>query len=406
VLSGLRRVERYVRTRPLVDERLGVLVAVGFGWFLLLGTRLVIPALLPNIRAEFAFSNAIAGSLYTLLLGVAALLQLPGGIIADRVGGRSVLLLGIGAGVGGVTLLAAAPSVSAFVLGIVLFGAGTGIYGTPRVTVLSAVYPDRDGTAIGLVSAAGNAGTTLLPVVAGSLAAAVGWTYGFWFAVPLLALGLVLVWRFVPAAAGKADGTTSFREDARTVLAGIGDRRVLFATVIMTVMFFTYQGVTAFLPTYLVEAKSVSEQVAATLFGLFFAGGVVFQVVGGNLGDRFGQRRAMTGLLFASAVTVFSLPFVPSGLVLVPLVLALSVQLGFWPIVFSYTVAALPDEGQASGLGLLRTFYLLVGALGSTAVGILADADLFDEAFFLLAGLALAATLVTLLLPAPHGEEA
>jgi predicted MFS family arabinose efflux permease len=105
-------------------------------------------------------------------------------------------------------------------------------------------------------------------------------------------------------------------------------------------------------------------------------------------------------------VTVFSLPFVPSGLMLVPLVLALSVQLGFWPIVFSYTVAALPDEGQASGLGLLRTFYLLVGALGSTAVGILADADLFDEAFFLLAGLALVATLATLLLPAPHGEEA
>ena len=406
MLSGLRRVKRYVRTRPLVDERLGVLVAVGFGWFLLLGTRLVIPALLPNIRAEFAFSNAIAGSLYTLLLGVAALLQLPGGIIADRVGGRSVLLLGIGAGVGGVTLLAAAPTVSAFVLGIVLFGAGTGIYGTPRVTVLSAVYSDRDGTAIGLVSAAGNAGTTLLPVVAGTLAAAAGWAYGFWFAVPLLALGLVLVWRFVPEGAGKADGTTTLREDARTILAGIGDRRILLATVIMTVMFFTYQGVTAFLPTYLVEAKSVSEQVAATLFGLFFAGGVVFQVVGGNLGDRFGQRRAMTGLLFASAVTVFSLPFVPSGLMLVPLVLALSVQLGFWPIVFSYTVAALPDEGQASGLGLLRTFYLLVGALGSTAVGILADADLFDEAFFMLAGLALVATLVTLLLPAPQGEGA
>lgn len=397
--SVLKRAERYIRAQPLVDERLGILAAVGFGWLLLLGTRLVVPALLPDIRAAFQFSNAIAGSLYTLLLAVAALLQLPGGVIADRVGGRAVLLLGAGAGLVGVTLLAAAPTVAVFVVGIVLFGAGTGIYGTPRVTVLSAVYPDRDGTAIGIVSAAGNTGTTLLPVAAGVVAAAVGWQFGFWLVAPLFALSIGLVWWFVPSDAGQADEPSALREDARNIAAGLGDRRVLLATVVMTVMFFAYQGLTAFLPTYLVEAKSLSEQAAATLFGLFFAGGVVFQVFGGNLGDRFGQRRAMTGLLFASAVTTAALPFVPRGVGLVALVVALSVQLGYWPIVFSYTVAALPDEGQASGLGLLRTFYLLVGSLGSAAVGILADIDLFDEAFFLLAGLALVATAVTLALP-------
>ncbi len=405
MVSDRTRIGRSLRASPLVDDRVGVLFAVGFGWFLLLGVRLVVPALFPSIRTQFAFSNAIAGSVYTILLSVAALLQLPGGIVADRVGGRAVLTLGFAAGLAGTTLLAIAPAVPVFLLGIVLFGVGTGVYGTPRVTVLSSVYPDRDGTAIGICSAAGNVGTATLPVVAGVLAAVVGWQYGFAFAVPLFAVGTLLAWRVVPSGAGKAESDTAFREVLPTIVSGLWNAEVALSTAIMLVMFFSYQGLTAFLPTYLVAMKGLSTQAAATLFGVFFAGGVVAQVVGGNLGDRFGQRRTMAVLLLASAATLFTLPFVSGFFLLVPAVLAMSIQLGYWPIVFSYTIAALPDEGQASGLGLLRTFYLLVGSLGSTAVGIMADADLFDEAFFGLAALVLLATLLCLILPVPAGKD-
>lgn len=392
-------VEKRLRQSPLVDRRIGVLAAVGFGWFLLLGVRLVLPTLFPSIKDEFMFSNTVAGSIYTILLAVAALLQFPGGIIADRIGGRTVLALGFGAGLVGVALLAVAPVVTVFVIGIVLFGVGTGIYGTPRVTVLSSVYPEQDATAIGICSAAGNVGTTALPVVAGVVTAAVGWRYGFGMTLPLYVLGVVLLWRFVPANAGRTASTASPLTEARRILGGMNDRGVLLASAIMLVMFFTYQGLTAFLPTYLVAVKSLSEQMAATLFGVFFAGGVFFQVLGGNLSDRFGHRRMLATMLLASAVPLFLLPFTAGLGPLIAVVLSMSVVLGFWPSAFSYTIDALPDEVQASGLGVLRTVYLLVGSLGSTVVGVLADADLFDGAFFLLSGLALASAALAAFLP-------
>jgi nitrate/nitrite transporter NarK len=78
--------QKHLRDSPLVDGRISVLGSVGFGWVLILGIRLVVPALFPSIKAEFVFKNTIAGSIYTVLLGVAALLQFPGGVIADRVG--------------------------------------------------------------------------------------------------------------------------------------------------------------------------------------------------------------------------------------------------------------------------------------------------------------------------------
>lgn len=382
------------------DGRIGVLAAVSVGWFLLLGVRLVVPALFPRIRAEFAFSNTIAGSMYTVLLFVAALLQFPGGVAADRIGGRWILLFGCGAGFAGTALLATAPAVWAFLLGIVLFGVGTGLYGTPRVTVLSSVYPDRDGTAIGICSGSGNVGTTVLPVVAGALTAAFGWRFGFGFALPPFALALALLWWYVPNDTGRIETTAT----VRAILRSMRERSVLLATAVMTVAFFAYQGLTAFLPTYLVTMKSLPETTAATLFGLFFAGGVVSQVGGGNLGDRFGRRRTMFVLLVWSVASTLVLPFVSGVGPLAVVVLSLSLQLGFWPVVFSYAVAALPDEVQAGGLGLLRTVYLLVGSFGSTAVGALADADAFDGAFYLLAALLLVAALFCPFMPRVDGE--
>lgn len=167
----------------------------------------------------------------------------------------------------------------------------------------------------------------------------------------------------------------------------------------MMLVFFAYQGFTAFLPTYLVTMRSMPETTAATVFGLFFAGGVVSQVVCGNLDDRFGHRRTLVALLLWSVATLLVLPFTAGTVSLAVVAVAASVQLGFWPIVFSYTIAALPGEVRASGLGLLRTVYLLVGSLGSTVVGLLADADAFDGAIFLLAALVLAAAVLCTRLP-------
>lgn len=364
-----------------------ILLSVAVGWLLVLGVRLVIPALLPRIRAAFALDYTVAGSLLTILLLTTAPLQFPSGVLTDRVGGRAVLFGSFLVAFLGVLLMTVAPAFAVFLLGVVLFGVGTGFYGTPRVTILSDVYPDRESTAIGFCSAAGNVGTSLLPAVAGWVAVGVGWRWGFAFTFPLVALTAVGLWRYVPSGAGGAAvETLSVRSALGTVLRAMTTPAVALATVLMTVMFFAYQGFTTFLPTYLVETKAVSEGVAATLLGLFFGIGVVFQVGGGTLGDRLNRRRVQIAAVGLTALALLGLPFASGLPAVVALVALASVQLGYWPIAFSYTVGVLPPEAESSGFGLLRSFYLLVGSVGSVFVGALADAGYFDEAFLLLGG--------------------
>jgi predicted MFS family arabinose efflux permease len=80
----------------LLDERRGpVLVAVAAGWFLVSGTRLVIPALLPEIKVAFAIKNATAGLVLTIFWVVYAGMQFPAGVLTDWTGELGVLLVSV-----------------------------------------------------------------------------------------------------------------------------------------------------------------------------------------------------------------------------------------------------------------------------------------------------------------------
>jgi MFS family permease len=193
---------------------------------------------------------------------------------------------------------------------------------------------------------------------------------------------------------GEATATT-----VRRVVDAVLDRPVLIGTLAMTAMMFVYQAFTGFLPTFLVETKGFGEGTAAGMLGIFFASAVVFQPLAGGFADRYGERRLMGVLAGVTVVTVGTFPLVNT----VPAVGVLSAvagaQLGFWPPAFTYATGLLSDELQGSGLGLLRTVILLVGATGPVLVGRAADAGYFGHAFFALAALAALTVGLTALLP-------
>lgn len=382
------------------DGRGWVLVVVSFGWLLVLGGRIVYPAMLPLITEEFAIDYATAGLLVGTLWTSYSLMQFPGGLIADWAGERAVLVLSLSASFVAMAAIYLSPALGAFVVATAILGVGNGLYGTSRVTVLSDTFPDMDTTAISINQATGNVGNTILPVVAGALAAGFGWRLGFGFLVPLFAVGAVGTWLVVPRRTSPSSGEDeSIRETMVAVLAAIRTHEVLLVTVVLFLLMFVYQSVTGFLTTYLVEAKGIGPGRAATLYGAFFASAIVFQFSSGLVADRYGQRFAL-GLFAGAAVPAYlALPFASGTAQLAVVVVFLSATLGAFPPSHAYAVRAIPSEIQGSGYGLLRTLYIAFGAAGPPTVGFLADVGQFDEAFFLLAAVALAASLGTRGLP-------
>jgi predicted MFS family arabinose efflux permease len=256
--------------------------------------------------------------------------------------------------------------------------------------------------------AAGNVGTTLLPFLAGLVTVYYGWRFGFVVAVPLFAVVVVAVWWLVPG--GAKDATRAFEGALalslhRTVSA-VRSPPVLLVSGAITCVVFGYQGLTAFLPTYLLVEKGLQPGTAATIYGSFFATGIVVQPLAGKLSDRFGNRRVLLVLAEMHILALAALPFVEGAAPLALLVVLLGFRAGLGPINNEYLIAALPGDVQGSGYGLIRTLYLGLGATGAVAVGALADVDLFDEAFLFLAGVLFVALAFYALLPARDALEA
>lgn len=381
------------------------LLVVAAGWLLLNGFRVVLPALLPQVKAEFAIGNAGAGFALTVLWATYAAMQFPGGIVADRTGERALLLWGTALAALSLVAFYVAPVFALFLVACAGFGVGAGLFGTPRDMLLSKTFAGQANTAYGVTFAAGSLGAAGLPVLATAVAGRAGWRVAVAALVPPFVLVGAGLWRCLPrmepgagAAARPAPAAT-----ARRTLAALTERRVVLAGSAFVLFLFTYQAMIAFVPTYLVEVKGLGQGLAATLFGLLFVLGAVLNPVVGHLADRYGERGTMLVLIALSTATLLALPFVTGRVALAVLVPLLGVRIGVGPVTSAYIVGELPESVQGTGWGLLRSVFFAIGATGSTVVGVFGDAGLFDAAFLFLAALTAVTAGLWLFIPSRSG---
>lgn len=426
------------RTLAGLREAGGVapLASIAGAWFLALGMRLVFPAVLPYVRADLGIGNATAGLLVTLLWVAYALTQFPAGILSDRIEERRVLVASMLGGAVAVAVIGATSDLAGVLVGLLLYGVGTGLFATPRVMVVSDVYARRATTALGVVFASGNVGNTALPALLGVAAGVLGWRVGFLASAPLFVLSAVSLHLSVPATTGPSrnDAGSSVGADdpdgrdgpddrddpdcpddpdardgpdgvGRVLVAAMAELRrqpVQYATVALVLFAFAYQGLVGFLPAYLVDAKGLSPGLASVLFGAFFASGLVAQLAAGTLADAYGRRPLLVASLVAAVTGVVALTLVDGLPGVVALVVLLGLQLGFWPVVNAYAYDVLSGDARGGVFGFVRTVYLCLGAAGPVVVGALFDTGRYDAALLVLAAVFGLVIVVCTSLPSVH----
>lgn len=401
LLSAFRRRLATVRRTVWTDGRGWILLTVSGGWLLTLGVRIVYPALLPDIMAEFRVGYTGGGALLSALWVAYALMQFPGGVAADLVGEKRVVLGSVVTVLAGVLAIVAAPGYGVFVAATVLLGLGTGLYGTSRVTIVTDVFPDNKTTAVSFTQAAGNVGNTVLPVIAGVVAAGFGWRLGFGYLVPLFVLVIVGIIAFIPhRTSAEPDAGEGFDRAFLADLRGaVLTRNVILVGLLQLALMTYYQGMTGFLPTYLIDVKGFSQPLAATVFGAFFVTAIGMQFASGLVADRYGQRRAIALFALVAFPATTALPLLDSQPAVIAASLAAAGVLGAFPPSHTYTIDLMPEALQGSGYGLIRTLYIGGAAGAPPIVGWLADGGQFDLAITLLGTTTLVVILFCATLP-------
>lgn len=375
------------------------LIAIALGWGLLNGTRMIYPVLLPDFSDKFGLTHTTAGLLVTVIWLCYAIGQMPGGVLADRFGERKMLTASVSLVVVGVGLVLVAPTALALFAATGAVGLGLSQYPIARITVLSRLYPDRIGRALGVTMASGDIGQTVIPPIASVLAAGVAWQLGLGFVLPVLCLTAGVIWVTLPKR--EADGQTDdlSREHIGYVFDELLERKFLVVGVILFLFIFVLQTFSAFYPTYLVDQKGLSTTAAGTLFGLFFAVGVVAKPAAGVAYDTIGLRKSLPVVLAGSIAGLALLPSVEGFWPLAGVTVLVSTMLGSGAITQSYLAETIPADIQGTGLGLVRSSAAMLGATGPVLFGFVAENGYFDEGYVLLAVIVGLSTLLTVLMP-------
>ena len=339
------------------------------------GTRVVISPLVPRLLTDFSVSRTLIGGLLTGMWALFALAHYPSGVLAERFGSRTVIVVALAATSLASGLLVVAPTFPLFAAAMLLLGGSAGLYFVVGTGFVADQFDDRTGQALGLHSAGGALAGFLVPIVA--IFAANRYTWRHSLAVTTVFALFVFV-TFVlltrPNPAVKPDGSLATALHPRKPLRILRTPGLLVPIGVVVVAAFPWQAVLSFLPTFLVQHWLLSEARAATLFSAVFVLNAVAMPAIGRLGDRVGNRWALT-LCLAMACCGFAMVVTAGHTVMLLVGIGcLGVGISYGGAVQSLFMSRFGRVDRVSGFGTVRTVYMLLGSLGGVVTGTLADA--------------------------------
>ncbi len=341
--------------------------------------RVVFAPLVEPLRRAFALSPGEAGLVVTLVWLGSALPRLPTGYLLTRVRRHRVVLGAGGVLTGAAAFTAVAPSAEWLYAGAFTMGLASGPYFLAANPLVSELFPDRVGGAIGVHGTASQvAAVGAGPLVGGVLLLA-DWRAAFWLIAAAAATATAAVALSARGAELPAAGS-----DDRDLLGAVRAQWPIVVTGVAVVGLtgFVWNGLFNFYVTYLVS-EGVAESTGRDLLTVAFAAGVPAFLVTGRLADRVAYVPLLLSILAGFVVAVLVLT-VTSGFW--PLVAA-SALVGYvihslFPAIDTYLLDSLPDRHRASAYAVFSATMMLVQAAGSVVVGGLNDAGLTYDAIF------------------------
>jgi len=369
-------------------------------------TALTIP-LSPMIRSDFSLDYTYSGlviSAFNLSYGIG---QLPGGWLADRMGPRIMITLGIcGVAVAGF-FVGLSHSFWMMIVFLALMGVlGGGYHPAAPPMITSFVEPRHRGRALGLHMIGGGASFFLSPLVATAIAAYWGWRGSFiGLAVPTLAFGIFFHFLLKKQGAGGPVERTQAHRASETIPTQRLLRPLIVFIFLSTFSAAVLFSVMSFIPLFLVDKIGFSKETAGAFFALIYSAGLWVSPIGGYLSDRFGSIPVILIVLLLTGPVIFLFNFVSSWLGIGILLLALGVIIYVrMPVSEVYILSHTPEGRRSAVLGIYFFSGMEGGGILTPIMGYLIDHLGFFVSYTLAASLIIVTTLICGILLRGHSK--
>jgi MFS transporter, FSR family, fosmidomycin resistance protein len=377
----------------------GVILAISFCHLLNDMMQSLLPAIYPDLKANFGLSFGQVGIVTLVYQMTASILQPLVGLYADRRPTPLALPGGTLFSLGGLVVLSQAHSYPILLVGASLLGVGSSVFHPESSRVARMASGGRHGLAQSLFQVGGNTGQALGPLAAALVVVRWGQSSVAFFAL-LLLLSTVILWNvgrwykhhgLARLHRGVSRKAAHARLPRSAVIRGIA---VLLALIFSKYVYLT--SLTSYYTFYLIEHFALSVKAAQLYLFVFLAAIAVGTILGGAIGDRIGRKRViwisiLGALPFTLLLPYASLFWTGPLTVIIGMILASA-----FPAILVYAQELVPGKvGMISGLFFGLAFG--AGGIGAAWLGALVDATSLEYVYRLCAYLPLIGLLAALL---------
>lgn len=355
------------------DTSFTVLGTIGFCHLLNDMMQSLLPAIYPNLKDQFHLSFAQIGLVTLAFQCTASLFQPVVGYFADLRPMPYSLAAGMVSTLGGLLVLAIAPSYAVILIAAMMIGLGSAVFHPESSRVARMASGGRFGLAQSVFQVGGNIGQAISPLTAAVLVATYGQRSIVWYA-GLALLAIVLL--FNVGTWYKHHGLARIKHHQASRDSGLPASKIMLAMAILLLLMFSkfiyLACIGSYYTFYLIDTFGVSVQGAQVHLFYFLVAVAVGTLLGGPLGDKIGRKYVIWFSILGMLPFTLMLPYANlfwSGVLaaIIGLVMASA-----FPAIVVYAQELLPGRvGMISGMFFGLSFGL--GGIGAAVLGALAD---------------------------------
>ncbi|MGE8081568.1 MFS transporter [Peribacillus loiseleuriae] len=388
-----------------------ILLVLYFGWIISYIDRTVISLAIVQIGEDLTLDASKLGIVLSAFFMGYALMQIPGGWLADRFGSRKVIVAAVVAWSIFTALSGLAWSLTSLILIRFLFGIGEGGYPAASTKAISDYFPTDKRTKAQSTMMSSNAfGAALAPIICAPLLVAFGWRNVFLF-VGLLGI-VFLVWFLLSTRqAGNYSNSGVAVKPSRKEYTQLLRNSYLWK--VLLIFFFvnvTNWGLISWMPSYLMQGLGIDLKSV----GLFTAIPSLFLTIGmiisGRIINKIGSK-AKYGVLTGIIITGASLYLMSLSSGVFQVIMYQSIAFTFMSFVMSFVFTVphrvMEQKVVGTAFGIINFGGQAAGIFSPMIMGaLIASTGSYKAAFIFLTICCLVAAVVVCFLPSAKKSQA
>ena len=357
------------------------------GWIFMYADRTILNPVMANIKEEYGLDNAQLGLISSVFFLAYALMQVPAGVMGDKIGRKLVLVPGFLIFAAATALSGLAKTFPMFMGARVLTGLGQGTYYGPQYALSSETVPLRYRSLGAAIINSGMAFGMALGLIGASyitLEWGMSWRMPFYiYAIPTAIIGLA-IWIFVkenpPQKYGEKAAETTANAQAAAPKASVGslfkNRNLVLTFVMVFCSLYGFFMVLTWLPYYLQTERGITGSQVGNISALTAWASIPGAILFSSVSDKMGRRKPLVFILVPiAAISIWAMASIQD----INLLIAFLIIYGFFgklaldPVLVAFVADSAPRESYSTVFGVYNFVGMSSSIIAPYLTGYLAD---------------------------------